>query len=281
MLPSLASRLKTHEQLQIRIHGDAGRPVIVYLPGMHGDWTLIPSFRARAKEHFRFVEFTYPRTTDWSLPEYADAIQFALADHGITQGWLLAESWGSQPAWLLTDRSRRGDGAEPGLPVFHVEGLVLAGGFVRHPWPWAVGMTRRRICGQSLSSLKRFLSIYPLYARLRLRHAPETMAGLPEFLARRTEEDRQAAMHRLALMLENDLRPLAAKTLVPVYAVTGAVDPVVPWPPVFHWLKQHCPGFRGSQVVWTADHNVLNSVKHAADCVFNWIWKERSLCLAS
>ncbi len=200
--PSNSRRLKTPEQLQIRAHGEAGRTAIVYLPGMHGDWTLIPSFRARAKEHFRFVEFTYPRTTTWSLDDYADAIQDALASNGITRGWLLAESWGSQPA------------------------------------------------------------------------------ELPEFLARRTEEDRRAAVHRLALMRANDLRPLAAAATIPVHALSGAVDPVVPWPPVFRWLKQHCPGFRGSKVVWNADHNVLNSVRSSADCVFNWIWKERLLCLA-
>ena len=276
----VAPRLKTNEQIQIRVHGDAGRPVIVYLPGMHGDWTLIPSFRARASKHFRFVEFTYPRTTTWSLEDYADGIQSVLAANGITEGWLLAESWGSQPAWLLTDRSgRRADAEEP--RGFRVQGLVLAGGFVRHPWPWMVGMTQRRICGQSLGTLKRFLSFYPLYARIRLRHAPETMAELPEFLARRTEEDRQAAVHRLALMLSNDLRPLAAAATVPVYAVSGAMDPVVPWGPVFRSLRKQCPGFRESKVVWNADHNVLNSVQSAAECVFNWIWKERALCLVS
>ena len=276
----VAPRLKTNEQLQIRIHGEAGRPVIVYLPGMHGDWTLIPSFRARAVKHFRFVEFTYPRTTTWSLEDYADGIQSALASNGITEGWLLAESWGSQPGWLLTDRSRRSAGAER-PSSFCVNGLVLAGGFVRHPWPWMVGMTRRRICGQSLGTLKRLLNFYPLYARLRLRHAPETMAELPEFLARRTEEDRQAAVHRLALMLANDLRPLAAAATLPVYAVAGAMDPVVPWGPVFRSLRELCPGFRESKVVWNADHNVLNSVQSSAECVFNWIWKERALCLAS
>lgn len=281
----VAPRLKTNEQLQIRVHGAAGRPALVYLPGMHGDWTLIPSFRARALEHFRFVEFTYPRTTTWTLDDYADAIQAALAANGITEGWLLAESWGSQPAWLLTDRSRRGDEAKSSRQQprssFHVEGLVLAGGFVRHPWPWMVGMTRRRICGQSLGTLKRFLNFYPVYARLRLRHAPETMAELPEFLARRTEEDRQAAVHRLGLMLANDLRPLAAATTIPVFALSGAVDPVVPWMPVFRSLRKHCPGFRESKVVWAADHNVLNSVQRATDCVFSWIWRERALCLAS
>ncbi len=150
--------MKTNEQLQIRVHGAASRPAIVYLPGMHGDWTLIPSFRA---------------------------------------------------------------------------------------------------------------------------HAPETMAELPEFLARRTEEDRQAAVHRLGLMLANDLRPLAAATTIPVFAISGAVDPVVPWLPVFRSLRKHCPRFRESKVVWAADHNVLNSVQRAADCVFSWIWRERALCLAS
>ena len=33
------------EELQTRIHGDASLPPLVYLPGLHGDWTLVTSFR--------------------------------------------------------------------------------------------------------------------------------------------------------------------------------------------------------------------------------------------
>jgi len=83
------------ERLQIRIHGDASLPTLIYLPGTHGDWTLVTSFRLALAGRVRFVEITYPRTLDWSLDDYATAIGAALVENGITQGWLLGESIGS------------------------------------------------------------------------------------------------------------------------------------------------------------------------------------------
>src|SRR4029079_1896191 len=87
------------EQIQIRVHGEANQPTLIYLPGLHGDWTLVSSFRAALKNRVRFVEITYPRTIVWSLHEYAAAVAIALGAHQIHQGWVLAESYGSQVAW--------------------------------------------------------------------------------------------------------------------------------------------------------------------------------------
>jgi len=123
------------EELLVRVHGDASLPTLVYLPGLHGDWTLVTSFRAAVAGRVRFVEFTYPRTVTWSLEDYADAIESALIEHGIDRGWLLGESFGSQPAWRLIARTQerqrevaesgllrtsRSDGREPGDTVERV-----------------------------------------------------------------------------------------------------------------------------------------------------------------
>ena len=78
------------EKLQIRIYGDESLPTLIYLPGMHGDWTLIGSFRRAVNGRARFVEFTYPRTLTWSLDDYAAAIETTLAENGVTNGWLAA-----------------------------------------------------------------------------------------------------------------------------------------------------------------------------------------------
>jgi hypothetical protein len=59
------------EQLQMRIYGDVSLPALVYLPGLHGDWTLIPSFRNALEMKVRFVEMTYPRTLAWPIQDYA------------------------------------------------------------------------------------------------------------------------------------------------------------------------------------------------------------------
>src|SRR5690348_16707147 len=95
------------EEVRLRIHGDDGpRPTIVYLPGLHGDWTLIGRFRQALGGRARFVEITYPRTLTWSLDEYAAAIEEALARERIDHVWLLAESFGSQIVWPVLARKK-------------------------------------------------------------------------------------------------------------------------------------------------------------------------------
>src|ERR1035441_7111573 len=93
------------ETLQIRIHGEASLPTLIYLPGLHGDWTLVGGFLQALNGRVRFVEIAYPRTLVWSLDDYAGAIEAALAQNGITSGWLLGESFGSQPLWALVARN--------------------------------------------------------------------------------------------------------------------------------------------------------------------------------
>src|SRR5437870_3192594 len=87
------------EQLQIRVHGPAALPALIYLPGLHGDWTLIGRFRKALGERVRLVEITYPRTLTWSLEEYAEGVERALAENGIKSGWLLGESFSSAVLW--------------------------------------------------------------------------------------------------------------------------------------------------------------------------------------
>src|SRR5205807_4431309 len=96
------------DELRIRVQGDGSLPTLVYLPGMHGDWTLVSSFRAAIAGRVRFVEFAYPRTVTWSLDDYAAAIEEALLANGIERGWLLGESFGSQPAWAIIARDQNG-----------------------------------------------------------------------------------------------------------------------------------------------------------------------------
>src|SRR5204862_5887266 len=94
----------THD-LKMRVHGDASLPTLVYLPGMHGDWTLVSSFRAALGGRVRFVEVTYPRTIDWTADQYAIAVTEALAANEICEGWVLAESFSSQIAWTMLNRA--------------------------------------------------------------------------------------------------------------------------------------------------------------------------------
>ena len=249
------------EKLEMRVHGDASLPTLVYLPGLHGDWTLVGSFRQAIAGRVRFVELTYPRTLTWSLDDYAREVETALAESGILRGWLLGESFGSQVLWSLVARNQ-----------FQIEAVILAGGFVRHPMRRGVRLAERVCGGIPLSLLTHILFGYAKVARFRYRHSPETLANIHEFIARRTEPDREAAVHRLRLIARNDPRPVARQASVPVYALTGLIDPIVPWFLVRPWLRGHCPTLRDYQIVWHADHNVLGTGSRvAADLVLRWI----------
>ncbi|PYK62504.1 MAG: hypothetical protein DME21_06130 [Verrucomicrobia bacterium] len=291
------------DELRIRVHGDALLPTLVYLPGMHGDWTLVSSFRAAMAGRVRFVEFAYPRTLTWSLDDYARAIEQALLANGIERGWLLGESFGSQPAWAIIARDQiSGEPApsreencrgvsevrlpSPGggvrkphrsQPHFQTQGLILAGGFVRHPVNWAVRMAGLVSSATPLWFVKLFCVVYAWYARFRHKRAPETLASIAEFVANRTvEADRQAIVHRYALIADNDFRPVARQFGQPIYYLAGLVDPLVPWCYVRWWLRRNCPGYRGGKTVWRADHNVLGTAPQtAAGQILAWISETR------
>ncbi|MCL5098836.1 MAG: alpha/beta hydrolase [Candidatus Omnitrophica bacterium] len=250
------------EGIQMRIYGDPSRVTLIYLPGLHGDWTLIGRFRSAVAGCVRFVEFTYPRTLTWSLEDHASAIEKALMDGGIEKGWVLGESFGSQVAWPLCARAKS----------FKAEGLILANGFVRHPVVWGVRLAHRFNQGLSPASMRRMLRGYVRIAKFRQRRFPETLSNLDEFIERHNHLGFQAIGHRLDLIANNDPSQMAQDLRLPVYYLAGAVDPLVPWPYVRWWLRRNCPGYCGGKIIWSADHAVLVSAPQAAAAqIFEWL----------
>ncbi len=241
------------ESLRMRVHGDPRATPLIYLPGLHGDWTLVGGFRNAIRNHVRFVEFTYPRTLTWSLDDYAEAIENKLIDAGITSGWLLGESFGSQILWPMLRRQR--------LPF---TAAVLAGGFVRHPVVWLVELGAVAGRGVPLRLITSILFGYARIARFRYRKDPAVLGAIDEFVSRRTELDKQAAVHRLRLIAASDPRQSASEVKAPLYAITGVLDPVVPWVAVRRWLRGNCSALRDYRVVLGADHNVLGTAPAAA-----------------
>jgi pimeloyl-ACP methyl ester carboxylesterase len=259
---AVAPALKMEDKLLMRVYGDASLPTLIYLPGMHGDWTLIGGFRSRMLGKVRFVEMTYPRTLTWSLDDHAAAIEEALAQNGISNGWLLGESFGSQPLWAMVGRGK-----------FQAQGVILAGGFVRHDGFYFMRLTEAIVGRLSVKFFVKIVFGYAKFARFRYRRSPETLASLDEFIARRTPEDKQATQYRIHLVAMNDPRQAAKNTKVPIYGLTGFFDPLIPWPMVRRWLKKNCPTFRSFKIIWGADHNVLNTgTKESAEWVLKWIY---------
>lgn len=249
------------ETIEIRVEGATTLPTLIYLPGLHGDCTLITRLSQCLSGRMRLVAFTYPRTLFWNLEDYAGAVEAALAAQGIRQGWVLGESFGSQIVWPLLDRGR-----------LEVQGVILAGGFVKHPVRWMVRPVKG-LCRWSL--LRWFVPAYRVYSNL-VRGSGlggEVERDMVEaFLVRRTELDLAAARHRLDLIADNDPRELARQTRIPVYGLTGGLDPIVPWPLVRHWLRRQCPALRDYRVIPFSDHNVLNmAAEPAARYILAWM----------
>src|ERR1035441_2694377 len=117
----------------------------------------------------RFVEVTYPRTLTWSLEDYAKGLETALAEQGILGGWLLGESFSSQVVWSLVARAQ-----------FRIEGVILAGGFGRHPMRWGVRLAERLSGGLPLAVLTRILFGYAKVAYISAKHG---VLGLTKVVA--------------------------------------------------------------------------------------------------
>jgi pimeloyl-ACP methyl ester carboxylesterase len=249
------------EDLQIRIHNPEAAPTLVYLPGLHGDWTLIGGFREALGKRARFVEITYPRTLTWSLDDYAAGVEEELARAGINEGWVLGESFGSQVVWPLLKRGR-----------FRSQGVILAGGFARHPTILGVRFAERLAGSLPLAVVIWILFGYARIARWRFRKSPETLVAIDEFIARRTKLDQQAAEHRLHLLAVTDACEVVKTATIPIYALTGLFDPIVPWVFVRPWMRKHCRALRAYRIIWRADHNVLGTAPRlAADQVVEWL----------
>ena len=255
--------VRTQAPLTLRIHGHASLPTLIYLPGLHGDWTLVSSFRAAVKDKIRFIELAYPCRCDWTLGDYARGVMRAVLANGVNAGWILGESFGSQVAWKLLEHVD---------PRFDRQGIILAGGFVRHPSILGVCCFHTAHRLMPWWCFRLLLRFYAQYARLRHRRAPETLASISEFVGRRTKADRDAIASRYPLIARNDLRQVARTTRIPVYALSGFFDPIVPWPFVHPWLRQSCPGFRDARVILNADHNVLGTApQKSAEHVLKWM----------
>jgi pimeloyl-ACP methyl ester carboxylesterase len=239
----------------------------VYLPGIHGDWTLAGQFRRALGEQVRLVEIGYPLGEHWTERDYAEAIVRALAKRKIQSGWLLGESFGSQIAWEMCH-----------LGTFQIHGIILAGGFVRHPFAVIAKLLYVTSGRCAVRAIRRALAVYGKVARLRFGRSPEVLAEIRQFIARRTEADLRSGRHRLALIAQYDPRQTAASVDFPVFALNGWLDPVVPYLPVNRWLKRNCRGFREHKLIWHADHNVLGTApKEAATQVLEWILGRKSL----
>ena len=265
------------DSLPCRVHGD-GEPTLVYLPGLHGDWTLLGPFRQALGSRARLVEFAYPRRTGWSLEDYARYVADALLSRELQNVWLLGESFSSQVAWALVRLLLESE-VTGTKKTLHFSGLILVGGFVKHPWPWGVWLAHRASASAPHWLLKRACHAYGSFAQRRHASSTSMCDEFREFVERRLAPgDREAVTSRYHLIADNDLRPVALRTTLPVFHLSGGIDPIVPWWHVRPWLRRHCPGFRESRILHRAGHNVLlDAPEESAEQILEWVARsERS-----
>lgn len=237
----------------MRIDGEASLPTLIYLPGVHGDWTLLPGFRELAKKKFRVVQFSYPRTLSWELEDYARAVDREIKQLGVSHAWVLAESFSSQVAWtwMKLTIEKQSD--------FKFDGVILAGGFVRYPMPLNLALARLFFAVAPWWLWRGLFAVYLWYSGFRHRNAGPIGNCAREFIDRRTPLDIAAMRKRLKLIRDADLRAVAKAAPCPVYLLAGIIDPVVPPAMVARWLRRNCPAFRSARVIRPADHNVLGT----------------------
>jgi pimeloyl-ACP methyl ester carboxylesterase len=248
----------------IKIFFQGCTPVIVYLPGIHGDSSLAQRIRKYFEGKVCFVEFEYSKRTDIELADYANIIEDVLIRNGIKECWLLAESFGSQVAWSIVSKER----------AFKVKGIILAGGFVRHPFIPGVYIVKVISKLLPIWLIELWLKFYIVMCRLFFRKKKSVEQPVPEQFVRNrlNEADKLAIIARYELIIRNDLRPIAGKTTIPVYFLAGKWDIIVPWQPVLHWLKKNCPGFKGYKILPSADHPVLTvAPEESANQILEWL----------
>ena len=245
-------------EVSIRIHDGAG-PTVIYLPGIHGDWGLIGAFRRALGARVRFVEFEYSKD-EVALERLAELVHAELSAYGVESGWLLGQSFGSQVAWTLIARG------------FKANGVVLAGGFVRHPWPWGARLFQTLLSGVPSGVVNPAYQAYTVACNTLARRSPEEAGELLAFARNRGRREWAAMSWRLSLIAKSDPRPTARATHAPVHYLGGMIDPLVPWPLVTRWLRRECPGYKGEVIIASADHNVLgSSPRESAERVLAWI----------
>lgn len=244
--------------VSVRVHESPG-PTVVYLPGIHGDWRLIDAFRRELGGRVRLVEFSYaPQPT--TIEKLAELVHGELSARGVGAAWLLGQSFGSQVGWALLDRG------------FRADGIILAGGFVKHPWPMGARLFRALLLAAPTEAIAAAYRAYCSAAKALSRRGPEDAETALAFARSRDGRGWKATTDRLAMIARSDPRPTARATEVPVHYLGGRIDLLVPWPFVTRWLERECPGYRGETILAHADHNVLGSApRESAELVLSWV----------
>jgi pimeloyl-ACP methyl ester carboxylesterase len=245
-----------------RDSGPGGAPALIYVPGIHGDWTPTWRLRGELNRTVRLIELTYPGAPEWSLEDYAAALLRLFEKLRLDSAHLLAESFGSLVGWAFA----------LGWPE-RVRSIIVAGGFCRTPGRVRVGSARGLLWLTPSWVLRGGIG---LYQRWLIGYGlPADAFGRKEFFpAARAPLGRRAILTRLAIIHRTDLRRPLATLRLPVLYLGGAKDRIVPVRREIAWLErgldQSC-GFR--KIIFPgAPHPILPArYREVARAILQWI----------
>lgn len=258
--------LRSLDDAEGLIHQVSGReelPPVIYLPGVHGDWTPLVAARPMLSEELRLVEAAYPRVEHWSLEDFGEALEALLDRLGLESAHLVGESFGSLVAWQfgLTHPQR-------------VRSLILVGGFAQPPSFRRASLARRALMLTPTFLLERGIDVYVSHKNRRGEQRRPPSEGVMSYAAVRTTRGRRATANRMKIIQRTDFRPHLHRVAVPVRYIGGQNDLVVPVQRELETLERHLPescDFQG-RLLADARHVIIAShpgqtARHITDWV--------------
>jgi pimeloyl-ACP methyl ester carboxylesterase len=241
-------QLDSAKALIYQASGDRDAPPILYLPGVHGDWTPQVGARPILSRDFHFLETAYPRIETWSIDDYARALKKLLDDLGIESAHIVGESFGSLVMWQFGVANPE-----------RVRSFTLVGGFSRPP--------RFRVAAAAAAAL-RTLPTQLLESSIDLYVSGKSAMGEVResfdsgvYPAVRTPRGRRATANRMSIIQASDFTEQLKEIKFPVRYLGGAKDIVVPVRREIATLLAHLPphcDFR-SELVPGAPHAMIAS----------------------
>lgn len=242
--------LDTASELVYQVSGPTDAPAIVYLPGVHGDWTPNEAARMHLTRGARLVEVAYPRREEWALGDFAASLVRLLDRLDIGSAHLVGESFGSLVAWEagLTQPDR-------------VSSLLLVGGFVQPP-PFRVATSAKWFLrGLPTPALEMGIDAYVHYKSRKGERRLGKSEGVSPYAASRTRGGKRATANRMAIIERSDFRERLSRVPHPVRYIGGSNDTVIPVARELSTLRQHLPAHTTfeSQLIDGAPHAIIVS----------------------
>lgn len=241
--------------------GDPNAPPIIYLPGVHGDWTAQGRARPVLTRNFHLVETAYPRIEYWTIDDFALALKDLLDSLGLDSAHIVGESFGSLVAWRFGIANPE-----------RVRSFTLVGGFSSAPRFRVAAAAAAALKSVPTSLLESAIDLYVAGKSAVGQHRATFGSGA--YPATRTLRGQLAAAKRMEIIQEADFRDQLQQVHFPVRYVGGARDIVVPVRREIATLDAHLPphcDFQ-SELIAGAPHTLIAShPERTAAQISRWV----------